>query len=85
MVINPIGNIIKCENCNKTFTTKQRKINHFKMCNYTNIERENTNLKFENFLLKSTNYNNISFQNKLYNIYKDDISKIFKLLENIEA
>jgi hypothetical protein len=46
-----------CNNCKKSFTSKNRKLNHYKICNYNNLEKELTDLKFELFLLKSLNYN----------------------------
>ena len=79
-----IKNETICENCNKSFTSLQRKKNHFKMCNYENLEKEITNLKFDNFLLKSLNHNNKKMYEYLHNIYQNDIECYYNLMEKIE-
>jgi len=74
----------ECENCNKKFTTLKRKINHYKICNYENLEKEITNLKFQNFLLKSINYNTEIVQNLLYDTYKNEMDVICGLIDDLE-
>ena len=74
----------ECENCNKKFTTLKRKINHYKICNYENLEKEITNLKFQNFLLKSINYNTEIVQNLLYDTYKNEMDVICCLIDDLE-
>ena len=74
----------ECENCKKKFTTKQRKMNHFKICNYENLEKEITDLKFENFLLKSVNHNNNKARDLLCESYKNDIHSLYELFDDLE-
>ena len=68
-----------CENCGKVFSSLNRKNNHFKICNYKNLEKEITNLKFEIFLLKSLNHNKGKIYDKLYKLYKNDIENFYNL------
>jgi hypothetical protein len=82
--MNSIKTTTICENCNKEFTSLKRKKNHFKMCNYDNLEKEITNLKFEKFLLQSLNHNNKQIYEYLHKIYQNDIEGLNNLMEKIE-
>lgn len=75
---------LECENCNKKFTTLKRKVNHYKICNYENLEKEITNLKFENFLLKSVNHNKNKIHDLLCDSYQNDIHSIYQLCDTLE-
>ena len=81
---NLMSKNLECENCGKKFTTEKRKNNHFKICNYENLEKEITNLKFEIFSLKSINHNNIKDHNLLYNSYQNDMNTIYYLCDNLD-
>ena len=75
---------LECENCKKKFSTKKRKNNHFKICNYENLEKEITNLKFENFLLKSVNHNKNKIHDLLCDSYQNDIHSVYQLCDTLE-
>lgn len=73
-----------CENCKKKFTTKQRKMNHFKICNYENLEKEITNLKFQNFLLSSVNHNTNKAHDLLCESYQNNVHSLYQLCDTLE-
>lgn len=74
----------ECENCKKKFTTKQRKMNHFKICNYENLEKEITNLKFQNFLLSSVNHNTNKAHDLLCESYQNNVHSLYQLCDTLE-
>lgn len=75
---------LECENCKKKFSTLKRKVNHYKICNYENLEKEITNLKFENFLLKSVNHNKNKIHDLLCDSYQNDIHSVYQLCDTLE-
>ena len=74
----------ECENCKKKFTTKQRKMNHFKICNYANLERKITDLQFEIFTLKSNNYNTNRNSKDITDKFIKNINTLTNMLEDFK-
>jgi hypothetical protein len=67
----------ECENCGKIFNSLKRKNNHFKICNYDNLQKKITDLEFKLFNLQSYN-------NKLLTENKIHIQSIDKLLNDVD-
>ena len=74
----------ECENCNKKFTTLKRKMNHFKICNYDNLVKEITDLKFQIFLLSSVNHNTNKAHDLLCESYQNDVHSLYQLCDTLE-
>lgn len=62
----------KCDICNKIFISLKRKNNHFKICNYDNLQKKITDLEFKLFYLQS--YNDKLLAEK--KIYTQSINKL---------
>jgi methionyl-tRNA synthetase len=67
----------ECENCGKIFNSLKRKNNHFKICNYDNLQKKITDLEFKLFNLQSYN-------DKLLTENKIHIQSIDKLLNDVD-
>ena len=55
----------ECENCGQIFNSIKRKDNHFKICNYDNLQKKITDLEFKLFYLQSYN-NKLLAENKVH-------------------
>jgi len=75
---------IKCENCGKEFKSDKRKDNHFKICNYANLERKITDLQFEIFTLKSNNYNANRNSKDITDKFIKNINTLTNMLEDFK-
>lgn len=75
---------IKCENCGKEFKSDKRKDNHFKICNYANLERQITDLQFELFTMKSNSFNANRKSKNMNDKCIQNINTITNILEDFK-
>lgn len=67
----------ECENCGQIFNSIKRKDNHFKICNYDNLQKKITDLEFKLFYLESYN-DKLLAENKVH------IESINKLVSDVD-